>query len=221
MEYREEEYLQLSGLQHFAFCRRQWALAYIEMQWAENLRTVEGEILHEKAHDPFGAEKRGDLLISRGMAVSSRRLGISGNCDVVEFHRDPGGISLFGREGLWLPVPVEYKRGRPKEGEADELQLCAQAICLEEMLACSAIPKAYLYYGETARRHTVELNDALRQRVEELLTEMHDLARRQHTPKGRWSKGCNACSLKNICLPRLCKEPSAAEYIRERLEECP
>ena len=200
MEYREEEYLQLSGLQHFAFCRRQWALAYIEMQWAENLRTVEGEILHEKAHDPFGAEKRGDLLISRGMAVSSRRLGISGNCDVVEFHRDPG---------------------RPKEGEADELQLCAQAVCLEEMLACPAIPKAYLYYGETARRHTVELNDALRQRVEELLTEMHDLARRQHTPKGRWSKGCNACSLKNICLPRLCKEPSAVEYIRERLEECP
>ena len=89
------------------------------------------------------------------------------------------------------------------------------------MLACPAIPKAYLYYGETARRHTVELNDTLRQRVEGLLTEMHDLARRQHTPKGRWSKGCNACSLKNICLPRLCKEPSAAEYIRERLEECP
>lgn len=113
--YKEEDYLQLSGIQHFAFCRRQWALAYIELQWDENVRTVEGKLLHEKAHDPTNAEKRGDLIISRGMPVYSRELGISGECDVVEFHRSQDGITLFGRDGLYEVIPIEYKRGKPKE----------------------------------------------------------------------------------------------------------
>ena len=142
--YEEEEYLGLSGIQHFVFCRRQWALIHLEQQWADNLRTVEGELLHERAHDEGLSESRGDLLICRGLRVASPRLGISGACDVVEFHADPAGVSLAGRPGLWRPVPVEYKRGRQKEHDADELQLCAQAMCLEEMLACE-IPRGFLY----------------------------------------------------------------------------
>ena len=121
--YKEEDYLQLSGIQHFAFCRRQWALAYIELQWDENVRTVEGKLLHEKAHDPTNAEKRGDLIISRGMPVYSRELGISGECDVVEFHRSQDGITLFGRDGLYEVIPIEYKRGKPKENDVDILYI--------------------------------------------------------------------------------------------------
>ena len=136
MGFKEEDYIQLSGLQHFVFCRRQWALIHIEQQWAENYWTVDGDILHEKAHDPEKRERRGDLLITRGMPIHSPTLGVSGQCDVVEFRRDDYGAALRGEEGLWVPFPVEYKRGKPKEHQADELQLCAQAMCLEEMLSC-------------------------------------------------------------------------------------
>ena len=217
MEYREEDYLQLAGLQHFAFCRRQWALIHIERQWSENWRTIEGKILHEKAHDPFAAEKRRDVLIIRGMAVASRTLGISGACDVVEFHASPQGVSLHGREGRWLPVPVEYKRGRPKETDADALQLCCQAMCLEEMLLCPPIPSAYLYYGETARRARVPLTPELRGKVADMLREMHQLDRRQYTPKVKYSKSCSACSLRDICVPRLGRSRSAVAYINEAM----
>ncbi len=124
--YHEEDFLAISGLQHFAFCRRQWALIHIEQQWQENLRTVEGHILHENAHDAFFTQKRGTVLISRGMAVQSRTLGVNGVCDVVELHASPDGVPIFGRGGNWLPIPVEYKRGSPKETDADRLQLCCQ-----------------------------------------------------------------------------------------------
>ena len=130
--YKEEDFLPLSGIQHFAFCRRQWALAYIELQWQENVRTVEGKLMHLKAHDASAVEKRGDCMISRAMPVRSRELGISGECDIVEFHRGDEGISLTGRSGLYQVVPVEYKRGRPKVTDVDTLQLTAQALCLEE-----------------------------------------------------------------------------------------
>lgn len=130
--YREEDFLQLSGIQHFVFCRRQWALSYIEMQWQENVRTAEGRILHEKAHDPSLKEKRGDLLIVRAMPVHSREMGVSGECDVVEFHKAPEGISLAGREGTYIAIPVEYKRGIPKTDDSDILQVAAQAMCLEK-----------------------------------------------------------------------------------------
>ncbi len=150
--YEENEFLQLSGIQHFAFCRRQWALAYIEMQWQENVRTVEGRLLHEKAHDTTSREKRGDLLISRGMPIHSRTLGISGECDVVEFHREEDGITLQGYEGTYKVVPVEYKKGKPKQGNADILQLTAQAMCLEEMLVwrkcCAVIFLSDIYIME-------------------------------------------------------------------------
>lgn len=219
MEYKEDDFLSIAGLQHFSFCRRQWALIHLESQWNENLRTVEGHILHERAHDAFAAEKRGDTLISRGMAVFSSTLGVTGVCDVVEFKSSPKGVAIFGREGTWLPVPVEYKRGSPKENDADRLQLCCQAMCLEEMLLCPKIPKAFLYYGETAHRTPVPLDEELRQKVRDLLAEMHELYRRKHTPRVKPSKSCNACSLKDLCLPKLYRADSASSYISKRLEE--
>lgn len=216
--YEEEEYLQLSGIQHFAFCRRQWALAYLEQQWQENVRTVEGKLLHDKAHDVMSRESRGDLLISRAMPICSRELGISGECDIVEFHRSPEGVSLCGKEGTYEVVPIEYKRGRPKESHVDLLQLAAQAMCLEEMLCCS-IPYGYLFYGETRHRERVEITESLRMEVREMFQEMHGYFARRYTPKVKWSKSCNACSLKEICMPVLGKGKSAADYIEARIQE--
>ena len=143
MAYNEEDFLQLSGLQHFRFCRRQWALIHIEHQWAENYRTIDGAILHENAHDTDLQERRGDRFITRGVSVYSAELGVSGQCDVLEYHRGSIGIPLSGKEGLWQPYPVEYKRGRPREDTGDTLQLCAQAMCLESMLCCD-IPEGAL-----------------------------------------------------------------------------
>ncbi len=216
--YKEEDYLQLSGIQHFAFCRRQWALAYIELQWKENVRTVEGRLLHEKAHDIGSTEKRGDVTISRAMPVHSRELGISGECDVVEFHRSENGISLMGREGLYTVVPIEYKRGSPKETDIDILQLTSQALCLEEMLCCE-IPYGFLYYGETRHRKKIMFDPAVREKVGVLWKEMHEYYERKYTPKVKRKKSCNACSLQDICLPVLMKNTSVKHYIDQALEE--
>ena len=218
--YSEEEYLQLAGLQHFVFCRRQWALIHLEAQWQENLRTVEGALLHRRAHDVSLRERRGSLLILRGLPVQSRELGLSGQCDVVEFRAASGGISLRGEEGLWTPFPVEYKRGKPKEHAADELQLCAQAMCLEEMLCCS-IPSGALFYGEPKRRTPVEFSPELRQTVREMAAEMHAYAARGYTPKAKPSKSCNACSLKERCLPQLVRRGSVGGYLKNAMEETP
>lgn len=216
--YKEDEFLQLSGIQHFAFCRRQWALAYIEMQWQENVRTVEGKILHENAHDASIKEKRGDLLIVRAMPIHSREMGVSGECDVVEFHRCENGISLDGREGNYSVVPVEYKRGKPKEDDTDILQVAAQAMCLEEMLCC-IIPYGYIYYGETKHRMKVEFTDEIKEKVRSIFDEMHKYYAQQYTPKVKTSKKCNACSLKDICLPVLNKKKSVSGYIEKILAE--
>lgn len=217
MIYAEEDFLQLSGLQHFKFCRRQWALIHIENQWAENYRTTDGKILHENAHNGDFSESRGDVLITRDMRVFSPTLGVSGACDVLEFHRGSVGISLKGKEGVWQPYPVEYKRGRPKEDTADTLQLCCQAMCLEEMLCCE-IREGALYYGETRRRQRIFFTQELRQEVQTLLAEMHALYDRGWTPKVKPTKACNACSLKELCLPKLMRKRSVAAYLRQNLE---
>lgn len=216
--YEEEDFLQLSGIQHFAFCRRQWALAYIELQWQENVRTIEGRLLHEHAHDADLKEKRGDLIIVRAMPIHSRELGISGECDVVEFHKCQDGINLAGREGKYYVIPVEYRRGQPKINDVDMLQVTAQAMCLEEMLCCE-ISFGYLYYGETRHRQKVEFTDELRQRVKDMFEEMHQYYERRHTPKVKRTKSCNACSLKDICLPVLNKNRSVSDYINEQILE--
>ena len=216
--YDEEEFLQLSGIQHFAFCRRQWALAYIELQWQENVRTVEGRLLHENAHDAGIKEKRGDLIIVRAMPVHSRELGISGECDVVEFHRSEEGIPLSGHEGKYAVIPVEYKRGRPKTNDVDALQVAAQALCLEEMLCCD-IPYGAIYYGETRHREKIEFTEELRRKVQDMFAEMHKYYRQGYTPKVKWSKSCNACSLKDICLPVLNKNLSVKDYLDNKIKE--
>jgi CRISPR-associated exonuclease Cas4 len=212
----QDDYLMLSGLQHFAYCRRQWALIHIEQQWAENERTVDGNLFHQRAHDSEETEKRGNLLITRGLRVRSERLRVTGICDVVEFHKDSNGITLSGYEGRWLPYLVEYKKGQPKEHQADELQLCGQAMCLEEMLLCE-IPRGSLFYGETRRRVQVDFTPELRKQAEDMLTEMHDLWKKGYTPKVKAQKGCNACSLKEICIPKLGKTKSVTAYIEDRL----
>ena len=218
--YSDPDLLPLSGLQHFVFCRRQWALIHIENQWQENLRTVEGHLLHRRAHDEAARERRGNTLILRGLPIVSHTLGLSGQCDVVEFHLTPEGVPLRGEEGRWLPFPVEYKRGRPKEHRADELQLCAQAMCLEEMLCC-AVPVGALFYGEPRRRTAVEFSPELRQMVRDFSEEMHQYARRGHTPKAKPTKSCNACSLKDLCLPQLIRRGSVSTYFKQALEETP
>lgn len=218
MEYKEEDFLQLSGIQHFKFCRRQWALIHIENQWAENFRTVDGEILHKNAHDKGFRESRGEVLITRGMHVFSASMGVSGECDVLEFHRDETGIPLKDREGLWRPYPVEYKRGEPNERSGDTLQLCAQALCLEEMLCCD-IPEGALYYGEIRHRMVVSFTPQLRDQVRVMFEEMHAFYQRGYTPKGKRSRACNACSLKDLCLPGLMHTRPVADYVRESLED--
>ena len=194
----EEDYLQISGLQHYRFCPRQWALIHLEQQWAENLRTTEGVLLHERAHQEGLRESRGDLLIVRGLRVFSPTLGLSGACDVVEFRRG-SGVPLAGREGLWQAYPVEYKRGSPKADSCDALQLCAQAMCLE----------------------AVVFTEELRQEVRQCAAEMRDLYRRGRTPMPKRAKRCNACSLKEVCLPGLPKLAKTADYLRKSQEDGP
>ena len=180
--------------------------------------TIDGQLFHKKAHDAGSTEKRGNLIITRGLQIKSAKLGVSGICDVVEFHKSKQGITLFSFEGRWQPYPVEYKKGEPKENNADVLQLCAQAMCLEEMLLCD-IPEGSLFYGQNRRRTHVEFTEELRGQVKSMLTEMHDLWKKGYTPKVKPKKGCNACSLKEICVPKLSKSKQVASYIEASLTE--
>jgi CRISPR-associated exonuclease Cas4 len=216
--YPEDDWLALSGIQHFSFCQRQWALIHIEELWNENERTAGGRIEHERTHDYAQSEKRGDLLVLRDLRVFSPALGVTGDCDVVEFHKDASGVELVGREGRWSAYPVEYKHGEAKQNDADRLQLCGEAMCLEEMLGCDT-PEGALFYERTKRREKVPLDDALRNTVREMFAQMHRLYSRGYTPRVRPSKSCNACSLKDLCLPELMKVQSAQKYIAKNLHE--
>ena len=215
----DDNYLLISGIQHFAFCRRQWALIHVESQWVENMFTVSGDLMHNRAHNQALTEKRGNIIVTRDMPIFSRTLRARGKCDVVEFRRDENGVSIFGQEGLWLPCPVEYKRGKPKSHDADRLQLCTQAICLEEMLLCPKIETAYLYYGETKRRETVQLDIQLRETVKAMFTEMHDYYDRRYTPHVKSMKACTSCSLKETCLPKLPQDGKVSTYIKKAITE--
>ena len=215
-DYSDDELLQLSGLQHFLFCRRQWALIHIENIWSENYRTMDGDVMHQRAHSEMLTEKRGDTVITRGMAVVSRSLGVSGQCDVVEFKKSEEGVSIFGWDEKWLPFPVEYKRGQPKDGNFDAAQLCCQAMCLEEMLLCR-IPSGALYYGETRRRTDIVFDEVLRGEVTAAIEEMHQLYIRGYTPKVKPQKGCSTCSIKEQCLPSLTRTKTVTEYLEGSL----
>ena len=217
--YREDEYLLLSGIQHFAFCRRQWALIHIEGQWAENELTVGGQLVHERVHDSSLTESRGNEIIVRGMPIKSESMGASGTCDAVVFTAAEEGVALHGREGLWRILPVEYKHGKSKTDNCDRLQAAAQAMCLEEMFCCN-IRRTALYYHETHSREYIDVTEELRETVKASFEEMHGYFRRGYTPHAKTGPYCQRCSLKEICLPRLMKTgKSAAEYVAARITE--
>lgn len=201
--YKEDELLPISALQHLAFCKRQCALIHIEQAWVENQYTAEGRLLHEKAHDGK-TEMREGVRITRSLPLRSLVLGLSGIADIVEFHPEEQGkgIKLPGIKGTWHPFPVEYKRGRQKTGPFDEIQLCAQAICLEEMLGV-AIMEGALFYGLPRRRTMVLLSDEIRKQTIDTAIELHVLIGKGQTPPPEPGPKCERCSMKNLCLPEV------------------
>jgi len=218
-EYTAEDLLLISGIQHFLFCRRQWALIYIENQWQENQFTFEGHLLHERVDDPYFSESRKNIFISRSVPVASYTLGITGICDVVEFIQDTDGVFIADKGAPYKPFPIEYKRGKPKREPVDEVQLCAQAMCLEEMLSTS-ISEGAIYYGQTRHREPVVFSAELRTLVKDLIEEMHGYYKRKYTPKVKPTKACRSCSLQDICLPDvLNKRESVHTYINNYLED--
>lgn len=201
----EEDLLPISALQHLSFCERQWGLIHLEGVWDENRLTAEGRHLHDRA-DIEETEVRGDVRIARGLRLRSLRLGLSGKADVVEFYRvkeadETCGIRLEGVKGLWQPVPVEYKRGKPKLEPCDEIQICAQALCFEEMRSVP-VPKGMLFYGMPRRRYEVAFDDALRQKTEALCNRLHELSNAGKTPEAEYGEKCRNCSLFNYCMPK-------------------
>lgn len=198
----DEDLLMLSGIQHIAFCERQWALIHIEQQWAENVRTIEGNHLHERVDDPFEKDWRKGLITMRSVTLVSSALGLTGVADVVELIATESecGCILLDREGKWIIRPVEYKRGKPKTDDRDEVQLCAQAMCLEEMHGIEII-NGSIYYGETRHRVDVQFTVDLRKRVQTLAERMHRLYNEGFTPLPILKKHCRSCSLVDICLP--------------------
>ncbi|MEG6511363.1 CRISPR-associated protein Cas4 [Desulforamulus ruminis] len=218
----EDSYLMLSGIQHFFFCKRQWGLIHLEQAWAENVRTVEGRHMHERVDDPFNMEKRGDLIIARSMALSSKTLGLYGVADVVEFRlceeqTTANGVSIPGRAGRWLPRPVEYKRGKPKKDERDIVQLCAQALCLEEMFG-ACVAEGDMYYGEIRRRQSISFTKQLREQVRQLALAMHDLFVKGITPPAEKSAKCRQCSLMELCMPKLAQKSRRVDvYVKKML----
>jgi CRISPR-associated exonuclease Cas4 len=214
----EDNFLMLSGIQHFQFCKRQWALIHIEQQWEENVKTVEGQHLHRNADKPFVKEKRGNKLVVRAMPVKSNDLKITGVCDVVEFTRDNSGVEIEGAEGKYIAYPVEYKRGKPKKNDSDVLQLTAQAICLEEMLLCE-VNTGYMFYNEIKHRVEVPLSAEHKNKVKSIVAEMYGYYNRKHTPKVKTGSFCKSCSLQNVCLPKLMNKRSVKSYIEGKLND--
>ncbi|WP_368653958.1 CRISPR-associated protein Cas4 [Ornithinibacillus sp. 4-3] len=208
----------ISGIQHFEFCPRQWALIHIEQAWEENVLTVEGNLLHSKVDDPFIREKRGDILFVRALKVHSTSLPIHGVCDMVEFHYDKNGITLYGEEGKYKVLPVEYKRGKPKRHQADILQTTAQVICLEEMFQ-TTIEEVAFYYHEIRHRDNIIITKEHREKVIKMIEQMKNYYARRHTPKVKTGKHCKQCSLNNICLPELLNKETAMSYVQRMLKE--
>ncbi|MFZ4439897.1 MAG: CRISPR-associated protein Cas4 [Syntrophales bacterium] len=206
----EDELIAISALSHYTYCPRRCALIHIEQVWTENRFTAEGRIMHEHVHDE-SRESRGDVRIDYGVSLRSLRLGLIGKADVVEFHHRP--------DGSWRPFPVEFKLGKPKANNCDRVQLCAQAICLEEMLSV-AIPEGALFYGQTRHRLDVVFDEALRRETEETARQAHELITSAQTPLPVYEKRCDSCSLLTDCLPKtIQKRRSVKNYLTRILEE--
>jgi CRISPR-associated exonuclease Cas4 len=209
MNYAEEDLIPLSAVQHVVFCERQCALIHVEQIWDENLFTAEGRIMHERVHDR-DLESRGNVKIERGLPLRSLKLGLIGKADVVEFHRT--------ERGTWKPFPVEYKRGKPKPEDCDKVQLCAQAMCLEEMLDVE-VPSGALYYGKTRHRLDVTFDHTLRKETEKAASRARDVIWSGVTPKAVYTKKCKSCSLQVHCMPKLQQKRSVNTYLAKMVEE--
>jgi CRISPR-associated exonuclease Cas4 len=205
--YTDEDFIPLSALQHLSFCERQCALIYIEQIWGENRMTAEGHIMHERVHEQ-DRESRGNVRIEYGLPLRSLRLGLIGKADVVEFHRS-------GKD-FWQPFPVEYKRGKPKHDHCDLIQLCAQAMCLEEMLSVS-IPNGAIFYGRTRRRLDVSFDESLRRETEDAAERAHQLISSGKTPPPVYEKRCENCSLIDECIPKTMATKSSVKRYLERM----
>ena len=212
--FSESDLLPLSALQHICFCERQCALIHVEQMWLENQFTAEGRIMHERV-DSGKTESRGNVRVSFALSLRSLRLGLVGKADVVEFH----GEKAPGGEIIWRPFPVEYKRGRPKKNSCDRIQLCAQAICLEEMLGVE-IPVGALFYGKTRRRQEVDFDDALRAATADAARKLHAIVASGRTPLPVFASKCDKCSLLGACLPKtMGKQKSAIDYLKKIVKE--
>jgi CRISPR-associated exonuclease Cas4 len=208
--YDIDDLIQLSALQHFAFCPRQCALIHNEQVWIESLLTAEGRLMHERVHDER-QESRRNLRMEFGVPLRSLRLGLIGKADVVEFHRM--------EDGSWMPFPVEYKRGRSKADDWDKIQLCGQALCLEEMLNIH-ITNGALFYGRTRRREDVDFGSLLRSKTEEIARATHELIASGQTPPPAYSKRCDRCSLIEVCLPKtMQKKRTVKSYLSRMVNE--
>ncbi len=216
--YAEAELLPLSGLQHLVFCERQCALIHLEQAWRDNALTAEGRVLHERV-DSGEREGRPDVRIARGIPLRNLRLGLAGRADVVELHREragSGGVTLPGVEGRWRPFPVEYKRGEPKWIDCDRVQLCAQALCLEEMLSVR-VSRGALFYGRIRRREDVSFDPLLREATEQAARRFHEIVASGQTPIVNRAPKCRSCSLLPLCLPPRPRRRSVSRYLAAAL----
>jgi CRISPR-associated exonuclease Cas4 len=215
--YSEHDLLPLSALNHYLYCKRRCALIHIEQQWTENRFTAEGRIMHERV-DEAGKESRYRIRTVFALALRSLRLGLSGKADAVEYHRED---DISTGTTLWRPFPVEYKRGKPKKDDSDIVQLCAQALCLEEMLNCE-VQEGAIYYGKPSRRLVVVFDDILREKTREAARRLHELVASGRTPQARFEKKCDSCSLLSVCMPKVTgSRRSVRGYMQKALDQEP
>lgn len=213
--------LMLSGIQHYVFCPRQWALINIEQQWSENMLTTEGQIMHEHVDNPFYRQKVGSFICLRSVNVASKELGLYGISDMIELHpsyEEKDSIIHPEYPGRWIPYPIEYKHGKPKRNNADIVQLTAQAICLEEQYGINIYVGA-IFYGETRRREEVEFTNELRSETKMCSAAMHKMINQGIVPSAEYRPCCRSCSLKDVCMPEILTQKRASEYLRQNLYE--
>lgn len=210
----EPEPIALSALQHYLFCQRQCALIHVEQAWAENSFTAEGRLLHEATAEPGHQVRRGVRVVT-AMPLASARLGVSGIADLIELYP-----SNNGDDECWQPYPVEYKRGKPKAHRADEVQLCAQAMCLEEMFD-TTVAEGALFYGKTRRRLAVPFDDELRTLTADIAHNTRALIASGRTPKPVFERRkCSACSLVELCRPkRLGREVNVVRWLSRHIDD--
>ena len=209
--FSEDDLLPISGLQHLTFCERQWALIHMECEWSENVLTVEGKQLHEFVHGQC-SENRSGVRMVRGLRIRSLEFGLYGVADMVEFRPSDEGAEINGRRGLCVPYPVEYKHGRKRYDHANEMQLCAQAVCLEEMFGVK-VPVGAIYYGRPKRRGEVEISDSLRAEFVSACSRMRALYEQENDPVPTIGRHCRNCSLSDECMPGVISGDKSKSYV--------